>query len=84
MLARRSAIKARTQAINQLHALVVTAPHQVRSQLEGLPAKARVKTCVGFRPGTADTTIRYAKAALRSLARRYQTLSLPNCWTSSE
>ncbi len=40
MLARRSAIKARTQAINQLHALVVTAPHQISSQLEGLPGQS--------------------------------------------
>ncbi len=74
-VARRSATKARTQAINQLHALVVTAPHQVRHPLERLPAKARVKTCAGFRPGTANTTIRYAKQALRSLACRYQTLT---------
>ena len=74
-VARRSATKARTQAINQLHALVVTAPHQVRHQLERLPAKARVNTCAGFRPGTANTTNRYAKQALRSLARRYQTLT---------
>ncbi len=74
-VARRSATKARTQAINQLHALVVTAPHQVRHQLERLPAKARVKTCAGFRPGTANTTNRYAKQALRSLACRYQTLT---------
>ena len=74
-VARRSATKARTQAINQLHALIVTAPDQVRHQLGGLAPKARVKTCAGFRPGTADTTIRYAKAALRSLARRYQTLT---------
>ena len=35
-VARRSAIKARTQAINQLHALVVTAPDQVKHQLGGL------------------------------------------------
>ena len=74
-VARRSATKARTQAINQLHALVITAPHQVRHQLGGLSPKARVKTCAGFRPGTANTTIRYAKQALRSLACRYQTLT---------
>ena len=36
---RRSAIKARTQAINQLHALVVTAPEQVKHQLRGLSTK---------------------------------------------
>jgi len=75
MVARRSATKARTQAINQLHALVVTAPQQVRHQLGELSPKARVKTCAGFRPGTSNTTIRYAKQALRSLARRYQTLT---------
>ena len=74
-VARRSAIKARTQAINQIHALVVTAPDQVKHHLSGLSPKARVKVCAAFRPGTADTTTRYAKAALRSLARRYQTLT---------
>ena len=39
-VARRSATKARTQAINQLHALVVTAPDQVKHQLGGLSPKA--------------------------------------------
>ena len=71
---RRSAVKARTQAINQLHGLVVTAPEQVKQQLR-VSAKARVKICAGFRPGTADTTIAYAKKALRFLARRYQALT---------
>ena len=74
-VARRSAIKARTQAINQIHALVVTAPDQVKHPLTGLSPKARVKVCAAFRPGTSDTTTRYAKQALRSLARRYQTLT---------
>ena len=74
-VARRSATKARTQAINQLHALVVTAPDQVKHQLERLPAKARVKACAGFRPGDGDTTIRYAKQVLRLLARRHQALT---------
>jgi transposase len=74
-VARRSAIKSRTQAINQLHALVVTAPEQVKQQLRALSAQARVMTCAGFRPGTANTTIAYTKKALRSLARRYQTLT---------
>ena len=74
-VARRSAIKARTQAINQLHALVVTAPNQVKHQLGGLSPKARVKVCAAFRPSSANTTIRYAKQALRLLARRYQALT---------
>ena len=74
-VARRSAIKARTQAINQLHALVVTAPDQVKHQLQGLSPRARVKVCAGFRPGTAQTTIAYAKKTLRLLARRHQALT---------
>ena len=72
---RRSAIKARTQTINQLHALVVTAPEQVKHQLGELTPKDRVKVCAAFRPRPDDTTIAYAKQALRILARRYQTLT---------
>ena len=72
---RRSAIKARTQAINQLHALVVTAPEQVKHQLWGLSTKARIRACAGFRPGTADTTTTVAKKTLRYLARRCQALT---------
>ena len=72
---RRSAIKARTQAINQLHALVLTAPEPLKQQLRGLSTQAKIKTCAGFRPGTAATTTAYAKEALRHLARRYQTLT---------
>ena len=75
-VARCSAIKARTQAINQIHALVVTAPDQVKHQLGGLSPKARIKACAGFRPGTANTTNRYAKQTLRLLARRCQALTV--------
>ena len=71
---RRSAVKARTQAANQIHALVVTAPEQVKHQLRDLPTRTQVKVCARFRPGTAQTTAAYAKRALRLLARRYQNL----------
>ena len=74
-VARRSAVKARTQAINQMHALVVTAPQQVKHLLGGVSGKAWIKICAGFRPGTADTTTACAKKALRVLARRYQSLT---------
>ena len=74
-IVRRSAVKARTQAINQLHALVVTAPEQVKHQLRGLSTKARIGACAGFRPGTADTTTTVAKKTLRYLARRCQALT---------
>ena len=74
VVARRSATKARTQAANQIHSLVVTAPEQVKHQLKGLKLKARVRVCARWRPGQAQTTTAYAKRTLRHLARRYQTL----------
>jgi len=74
-IARRSAVKARTQAVNQLHALVVTAPEEVKHQLRGLNVGAQVRICARWRPADAQTTTAYAKRALRHLARRYRTLN---------
>ena len=74
VVARRSATKARTQAANQIHSLVVTAPEQVKHQLAVLKLKARVRVCARWRPGQAQTTTAYAKRTLRHLARRYQSL----------
>src|SRR5262249_10763044 len=48
-LARRSAIKARTQAANQLHALVVTAPDGLRSRLRPLTTAALVSVAARLR-----------------------------------
>ena len=74
VVARRSATKARTQAANQIHSLVVTAPEQVKHQLRDLGLKARVRVCARWRPSQAQTTVAYAKKTLRHLARRYQAL----------
>ena len=70
-----SAVKARTQAINQMKALVVTAPAQLRETLDGLGTRALVTRCKGFRPGRLDGPMAAARYALRSLACRYQQLS---------
>ena len=45
-----SAVKARTQAINQMKALVVTAPARLREHLTGLTAAALVTRSKSFRP----------------------------------
>ena len=78
-LARRSAMKARTQAANQLHALVVTAPDDLRTRLRALPLAELVRLAAVFRPvraGTALATPAAAtKLALKSLAGRYRQLS---------
>jgi transposase len=73
---RQSAVKARTQAANQLQALLVTAPEELRHSLRELTTKDLVDTCARFRPGSDPDDVRTAtKFALRSVARRYQQLS---------
>ena len=69
--ARRSAIKARTQAANQLQALRVTAPEQLRHRLRGLSTKELVSVAARFRlaDGPSDGPAA-TKFALRSVARR--------------
>ena len=73
--AKDSAVKARTQAINQMKALVVTAPAELRETLNGLPSRALAKRCAGFRPGRLADPTTAAKYTLRSLACRYHQLS---------
>ncbi len=75
--ARRSAVKARSQAANQLRALLVTAPEDLRHRLRQLSTKELVATCcarlrLGSDPDDVHTATRFA---LRSLARRHETLS---------
>ena len=66
-----SAVKARTQAVNQMKALVVTAPAGLRETLDGLTATALAARCRSFRPGGLGDPTAASKYALRSLARRY-------------
>lgn len=74
-LARRSALKARTQAANQIRDLIVTAPDQLRSRLRALDTDRRVAVCVRFRTGEVADPVEATKAALRSLARRHVELT---------
>lgn len=74
-VARRSAIKARSQAAHQLHSLVSTAPDALRDDLRQLKLAALIQRCTGFRPGDRRDPLQATKTALRSLARRYQQLT---------
>jgi transposase len=74
-VARASAMKARTQAINALKALVVTAPDELREQLRALSAVRLVQTAARLEPGPVTTPVAAARLGLRTLARRYQVLS---------
>ncbi len=73
--AKNSAVVARTQAVNQMKALVLTAPAELRETLDDLTTSALVKRCRSFRPGHLDTPTAAAKYTLRSLACRYRQLN---------
>lgn len=74
-LARRSAIKARTQAGNQIRDLIVNASDVLRSRLRDLDTTRRVAVCARFRCGSVTDTSEASKTALRSLARRHLELT---------
>lgn len=72
--ARVSAVKARTAAINELKAVLVTAPPSLRDTLRGLTTTALVKKCAGMRL-TGDLAEAGTKRILRSLAHRIHHLT---------
>ena len=69
-VARISANKARTQAINQLHSLVCTAPPELREQLRGRSRDELIAGCAALRPGSGRDVTALTKRTLRLLARR--------------
>ncbi|MEU9279214.1 IS110 family transposase [Streptomyces sp. NPDC048342] len=72
---RKSAVKARTQTINQIRTLIVTAPSVVREKLRGLSARELVDTLARSRPtGELHDPVHSVRIALRRLARRYLAL----------
>ena len=71
-VARRGAMKARTQAGVQLHNLLDVAPEDLRAGLVGLPLKTLVIHAARFRPGADRTLINATKTAMASVARRWQ------------
>ncbi len=75
-VARRSALKARSQAAHQLHCLVSTAPDELRDELRHLKLVALVAVAARFRPSDPTHPVAATKLALRSIARRYQALTV--------
>ena len=67
----RSATKARTQALNQLRALLVTAPDDLRARLRDVTQRELLKICAGFRVTADDDSLAaITRFALRELAQR--------------
>jgi transposase len=71
-VARDTAVKARTQAMLALKAIIVGAPAALRERLEAIAGKmALVRHLAALRPGPLTSTTASAKASLRALARRW-------------
>jgi transposase len=74
-VARRSAMKMRTQISNQMHALLVTAPAELRERLRPLSSDQLINVAAGLRPGPVTTPMAATKLALKGLALRHQLLT---------
>lgn len=73
---RQGAVQARSRAICQLKALVVTAPEELRRRLRPLDAHALVERCARLRVlRSQDIEYQATVTALRAVARRVQSLS---------
>jgi transposase len=75
LVAREGAVTAASQATNELRALIVTAPEELRERLQGLPPAALIAACRGLRPDRCSDPARQGVSlALRSLAERLRAL----------
>ena len=69
---RKTAIKCRRAALQQLHNTIVAAPEEVRDQVRNLTRMQRLRTCAAWRPDTIGyrDPVVATKLALKYLARR--------------
>ena len=74
-VARRSAVKCTTQVTNQIKALIVSAPAELREQLRWLSGDRLITAVAGLRPGPITTPMAATKLALKGLAQRHQLLT---------
>jgi transposase len=73
-VARFSARKGRTQALNQMRGLISTAPEPIRAELRGLNVLRLLERTSTYRPGTKRDIVSLTKFTLRMLAQRAITL----------
>jgi len=73
LIARRSAVDVRREALTQLRAVIVTAPEPLRQQLRGLPVGKLLDRCSRLRRSNSASVDEIAtRVVLKSLARRVQ------------
>ena len=70
LVARRSAVDVRREALVQLRAVIVTAPDQLRQALQKLPQGRLLERCSRFRRSSGAADELTTRLVLRSLARR--------------
>lgn len=71
---REGAVTACTAALNELRALIVISPSELRERLGGRSEAALLDACVRLRPGRSDSERAAVALALRSLALRVRQL----------
>lgn len=72
---RAGAVRSRTAATNELKALVLTAPDEIREELRHLTTKALVKQCARFRNSPKQPiALRCARNTMRAIAKRVEFL----------
>jgi transposase len=77
LVARRSAVDVRREALGQLRGVIVTAPDQLRQELRGLPVGRLLERCSRFRRSSSGSADELAtRLVLRSLARRIEAATL--------
>lgn len=74
-VARRSAVKAKTQAINQLRALLVSAPQDIRERLLKAKPEQCVKACASTRSLGETALLQTLTSTLKLLAKRWLMLA---------
>lgn len=75
-LVRRSAVKAKTQTINQIRALLVSAPQGLRDAVYKADAAKCVAACTALPPNIVSAAQASLQMALRLLAKRWTALSV--------
>ena len=74
-LVRRSAVKAKTQTINQIRALLVSAPQAIRDAVYKADAAKCVAACSALSQDTVSVALASLQTALRLLAKRWTALN---------
>jgi transposase len=74
MVAKRSARRERTQAINQARALILTGPDELRTRFAGKQAAALAEAVAALRPRPCDAADYSLRVAPRELGRRVEFL----------